>query len=276
MVEAKTDGAVLKPLLRLLRLARIKVLIRPSGDGVVELLRQEDQVLLGRIPETLVQHALSQGLVQQQGERLQATAQAESFMRRILAQIESERFSAQHGEVADAVLVEPEGKRIVRRNLDDSPLSSLSRLRDKAGAAYFPADAIDAGERLAMDFERGHLQPRVTASWEPKLAQKQKGQRSAGVDVCDSALSARDRVTKAVIALGPELSGVALDVCCFAKGLEIVERERQWPARSAKLMLRTALMALARHYTPVKPSSPSLTRHWGEAGFRPEIAEMAR
>lgn len=69
--------------------------------------------------------------------------------------------------------------------------------------------------------------------------------------------------------MGPELSGVALDVCCFMKGLELVERERQWPARSAKLMLKTALLALHRYYTP--PAREG-TRHWGEAGYRPELA----
>ncbi|MFY8098443.1 MAG: DUF6456 domain-containing protein, partial [Allorhizobium sp.] len=57
--------------------------------------------------------------------------------------------------------------------------------------------------------------------------------------------------------------------CCFGKGLETVERERQWPARSAKLMLRAALLALSRHYTPPPPRPrPS---HWGDEGYRPEI-----
>ncbi|HBF31158.1 DUF6456 domain-containing protein [Rhizobium sp.] len=264
-----------KPLLRLLRLARTEVLLRPSHPGEFDLLRGEDEAVLGRVPEALLQHALAQGLVRRDGERLAATQQAQAFLRRALSKTADEAFAAQHGELADDVVMEPAGARMVRRNLDDSPLSSLSRLRDKAGAAYFPADALDAGERLASDFERGHLQPRVTASWEPKLAQKQKGQRPVGVDLSDSALAARNRVTKALLALGPELSGVALDVCCFAKGLEIVERERQWPARSAKLMLRTALMALARHYAPESPQASSALRHWGEMDYRPEMGKMA-
>jgi hypothetical protein len=62
-----------------------------------------------------------------------------------------------------------------------------------------------------------------------------------------------------------------VDVCCFAKGLETVERERQWPARSAKLMLRTALLALARHYMPPPSGSGRTSHHWGGSDYRPAM-----
>ena len=124
------------------------------------------------------------------------------------------------------------------------------------------------GERLAADFERGHLQPKVTASWEPRIASRTPGERGGLADLTDSAMAARLRVNEALDAMGPELAGVALDVCCFGKGLERVERERSWPARSAKLMLRTALLALARHYAP--PPTNGRRRHaWGADG--PEL-----
>ena len=54
-----------------------------------------------------------------------------------------------------------------------------------------------------------------------------------------------------------------------------MERERQWPARSAKLVLRLGLESLARHYglaaaATGKPGRGRV-RHWGAEGYRPEI-----
>jgi len=87
------------------------------------------------------------------------------------------------------------------------------------------------------------------------------------------ALAARQRVEKAMQAVGPEFSGLLLDVCGFLKGLETIVSERQWPRRSARIVLDLALARLARHYGMKREQAgaPAPLRHWGTQDFRPAI-----
>ncbi|WP_394690045.1 DUF6456 domain-containing protein [Hoeflea sp.] len=137
----------------------------------------------------------------------------------------------------------------------ESPLAALARLKGQDGAPFLGQDLVEAGERLRADFTRGQMTPSLGQRWEPVRAGRMSCKAGGGQDIADAAISARSRVEAAIVAIGPELSGVALDVCCFLKGLSQVERERQWPARSAKLMLRTALQMLARHYAAPRGST---------------------
>jgi hypothetical protein len=219
--------------------------------------------------ETLLRQAVRLGLVTRNGDRLAATAEARSHLKRRLCDAGTP-FAAQHRDMAQVVVVRDGERETARANRLESPLAALARLKEKTGETWLPEQAIAAGERLHADFTRGGLQPRMTMSWEPRIATRQKGEAGAARDLSDTALAARARVAKAIEAIGPELSGVALDVCCFLKGLETVERERQWPVRSAKLMLRAALMALARHYAPPAPSRRR-AHAWGGEGYRPDL-----
>jgi len=56
-----------------------------------------------------------------------------------------------------------------------------------------------------------------------------------------------------------------------------VERERAWPSRSAKLMLKTALANLARHYGIVAPvqyhrdAQSGRVSQWGTQDYKPAL-----
>lgn len=129
----------------------------------------------------------------------------------------------------------------------ESPLGWLRRRKAKDGTRFLSDHAFGAGERLRADFTRGNMMPRVTSNWDAAVAsgRRQGGQEPAYGDIV---LAARERVRAALQSVGPELSGVLMDVCCFLKGLEDVERERGWPARSGKVVLSIALHRLAAHY----------------------------
>ncbi|MBH0237166.1 DUF6456 domain-containing protein [Methylobrevis albus] len=156
---------------------------------------------------------------------------------------------------------------------DESPLDWLRRRRDKAGEPLLDDAAFEAGERLRRDFTIAGLMPRTTMNWDGLAggAERRGGGAGAALTIGEAALAARGRFEAAIAAVGPELSGILIDVCCFLKGLSEVERERQWPARSAKLMLLTALHVLARHYGLGPATGPATTRlrHWGSDGYRP-------
>jgi hypothetical protein len=184
-------------------------------------------------------------------------------------------FRAQHGALAERK--ERAGGPRVVVELDESPVAMLSRRMAKGGEPWLGPHAVEAAERLRRDFEIGRLQPRVTANWSASVSTGRRAEGGGGLtELTDMALAARLRFDRAMLAVGPELSGLLVDVCCFLKGLETVERERLWPARSAKLALRIALEALARHYglaaAATGRSSSGKLRHWGADDYRPEIA----
>ncbi len=209
------------------------------GDGAK---RQVDPALL--------KAALSRGLITRRtgpGTRtstIAITDAGRAALRRLIADPDS-AFQDQHRQM---VARTDQEFGAVTVNVLESPLSALARIKGRDGTPFLSEDLVEAGERLRADFTRGQMTPSLGQRWEPVRAGRMSGQAGGVQDLTDAALSARQRVEAATGAIGPELSGVVLDACCFLKGLSQIERERQWPVRSAKLMLRTALQALARHY----------------------------
>jgi len=263
-MRAKAGQRMLLKLLRMVLRGQCRVVAEDAQHVRIE--REGEGA---QFDASILALGVSRGLFLRSGEMVTATPAASAFLRRALAGGEEE-FADQHRDmVEEAALVEGARQKVCR-NISESPLAPLVRLKDRGGEPFLSVAAFDAGERLAADFTRGQMQPRITASWEPRLEVSGGRRGAGGAEISDGAMAARDRFARAVEAMGPELSGVAVDVCCFAKGLEVVERERLWPARSAKLMLRTALLALARHYAP-PVTGGRRKHHWGDGDFRPRM-----
>lgn len=180
-------------------------------------------------------------------------------------------------KIDNSIIATADGPEAVKVNLAESPLMLLYRRKGKSGHSFIDAREFRAGERLRMDYTRGQIMPRLGINWSAIGGQGQSHDRAGGIlELTDAALSARLRVEKAIEAVGPELSGVLIDVCCFLKGMKQVEIERSWPARSAKVVLKSALGALARHYEPARDGNarsaakPAIL-HWGTQDYRPAI-----
>jgi hypothetical protein len=165
-------------------------------------------------------------------------------------------------------------------NLAESPIGWLARRRDKDGQPLISEAEFDAGERLRSDFWFAQMTPRVTANWDATAsgASQRRGAPGTGSDMQDSVIAAAERVRRALGAVGPELAGVLIDVCCHLKGLEEVERRSRWPQRSAKIVLQFALRSLARHYGLLRTEGGGAqpgggrVRHWGAEDYRPAIS----
>ena len=186
---------------------------------------------------------------------------------------EIDSFRGQHLDLAQRQIATELGRANVTVDDAESPLAWLAR----AGAGAMAARLIEphqlqAGERLRADFTRAHLMPRTTSNWASPIS---SGRRGAGGEraaaFTETMIAARQRVHQALDAAGPEFGGLLLDVCCFLKGLDDIERERAWPSRSAKVVLQLAFDRLARHYgyaAQVRGPARAAIRTWlaeGEA-----------
>ena len=126
---------------------------------------------------------------------------------------------------------------------------------------------LQAGERLRAEFTRAHLMPRTTSNWSnPVPSDRRSGGHQASF-LPDSVIAARQRVHHALDAVGPEFSGLLVDVCCFLKRLEVANvnvdgrRARQRSCCSSRssvspattVMPQVQAAALARGCAPGLP-----------------------
>ncbi len=155
----------------------------------------------------------------------------------------------------------------------ESPLAWLARRKDSSGNPMIDAAQFAAGERLRADFTRAAMTPRVGANLTAPVSRDRRGGDN-GMHYSDLVIAAKQRLNRALDAAGPEFSGLLLDVCCFLKGLEVVEQERGWPRRTSKVVLGLALDRLARHYgiaIEIRGKSRGSLRAWQAEDARPTM-----
>jgi len=220
---------------------------------------------------SLIKSLTQKRIIVCENNKIKITQQGALYIQRILNP-DALLASSQSNTAIKTVNINGENQK-VEINSNESPLMRLFSRKTKTGTTYISFEEFQAGERLRKDFERGQLQPKVSANLLGNVGSSGNAGFGDASDITDFAFDARKRVGEAIDKLGPELSGVTLDICCFLKGLENVERERHWPPRSAKLMLKTALSLLARHYGIVgyENRRANKIQTWGSRDYRPAM-----
>jgi hypothetical protein len=148
-------------------------------------------------------------------------------------------------------------------NDGESPLGWL-----KARGAI-DARQFEAGEKLRRDYTLAQLEPRMCIDLSAPVV---LGRGPANPVLSDTVIAAKQRLAKALSAVGPGLSDLLFDICCALKGLEAVELAKGWPRRSGKVVLTLALDRLAAHYGIREAPTGSRLRSWSADNLEPEAA----
>lgn len=239
-----------------------------AGDGSLMLGGADKDPLL--VPAAAVMAMVSEGLLQRVGRTVRRTAEGRVFLRRALASAADEPYQAQHRVMDCKTLTAGGGGAIeVRTNAAENPLSWLATRRGRDGAPLIDRAQLEAGQRLARDFERGHRREQITQTWDASGVRGEA--RRDRLTLHEQAIEARRHVEGALEAVGPGLADVLIWVCCEESGLEAIEKRSGWPARSGKVVLRLALDRLAAHYGIAMAARGAGAKlvHWGAEGYRP-------
>ncbi|MCE4224418.1 ATPase [Methylobacterium sp. C25] len=212
------------------------LILRGGGDGV--------SLARGRCPVGSGETLLRAGLAEREGKCGQRLVLSDAGRARLRRKDRAGdvAFLAQHLDL----VVDRVGEAPVLRDASESPLAWMARRRGRDGAPLIDAAAFEAGERLRRDLTLAAVLPQIGPDWS-RVKVDGGGPRDPAAS-SDRRVAAKERVDRALMAVGADLSGLLIDLCGFLKGLEQIESERSWPARSAKVVARIALGRLAEHY----------------------------
>ncbi|HZH53234.1 MAG TPA: DUF6456 domain-containing protein [Microvirga sp.] len=238
-------------LLAALGLPEARALVDPTDENDVILQRKKVGVSIGAgrfsraAAEDLRRNDLACWSKGEAGQRsLSLTEAGRARLRRSDAPDPEAAFFHQHRETVEAHVETGTGMQRVRVDAEESPLDWLRRRKGRDGQPLIDEASYQAGERLRTDIMLAGLLPGVTARWDATP----RGGPASPSDATDRMVAARQRLRHAFDAVGADFADLLTDLCGFLKGLETIERERQWPPRSAKVVVRLALARLAEHY----------------------------
>lgn len=151
---------------------------------------------------------------------------------------------------------------------DDDAIARLACGHSGGEPAFLAPHHLAAADRFERLVRRTRLAPRVTMSYNPaSVGGRSRGGGNAVETTSDAAADARLQLSRLAASLPPDCWGVLFDVCGLGKGLQLVESERRWPRRSAKLVLRIGLEQLAEQFglsAQASGKNGGGTRHWLE------------
>jgi len=240
------------------------VAFKSSGEIYSLQIKGDNDVRSGcSLPISEVEKLVSSGILVLKGDKCFASDAAAAWLKRQLS--DGPGFGEQHRQIEKS----SEGLCL---NLRESALRILAT-KTKGKPAFLLPHHLAAANRIHMLLMRTQMIQRTTMSYDPgRVGGKNSGSFVAH-DLADSAVDAKKQLFKLLEMLPADCAGVIMDVCGFQKGLQLIEAERQWPRRSAKLILRIGLEQLAVQFglsyvaTGVKSTEP---RSWMQPGSRPE------
>jgi uncharacterized protein DUF6456 len=218
----------------------LQTFVRGLIAGETARLRNEHYSLAdGRsAPAEIVADLINEGVLSGGELYCHANPESRAWLKRSL--LDAGAFAAQHR----ILRTQPNGAVV---NIAESPLARLGQ----GASAYLEPHHLEAGEKVRRLVERAELQPRLTMRYSAARTATASPYKN---DISDLAADARRALAD------------------IHKGLQEVERERGWPRRSAKLVLRIGLQQLAQHFGigPVATGRRhARSQQWMDSGARP-------
>ncbi len=234
----------------LARLAKGDAALRPTsgrrGFGVFAGRDRRCRALL-RLSAAEVRELESQGVIELSHEDCYVLNAAGLARVAREAAAPGEAYIAQHEALVSRDVINDAGDVRTVRGLDpEVVMRKLAALRGPNGAAWLSETELAAAGKLRADWVAGEIGLVRGADWagSPIGSAPRNGSNAQEVMMarrCD----ARRRVADGLARLATPLRRVVEHVCLREEGLELLERNEGWPARSGKLALKFGLAQLA-------------------------------